>query len=297
MRHILFATVALALASLPGICAGQTPVADRLAPGQPPVIIASRAMGGGAPDNSLAGMQYAIDRGVDMVEIHVQPTRDGNYILMRDMRLTDGTNVTEVFPEGAPSMAGSSLARRGLTNDYTLDEIARLRLKDPKGGDHPVPSLDAALDLAQGRLFVSLALQRWDNATLAPLLNRRDTGEILLFSRYGSQTDLRALSEATGIPVATFLNVSNVEDQFEKDLARFGSRLKMVYATSDQLTPALLSKAEQHGVAIAIVGAAYNDEDDALIEGDPDPWRTAFQSGATAFLTKYPDAVLKLLNR
>ncbi|WP_161594681.1 glycerophosphodiester phosphodiesterase family protein [Marimonas lutisalis] len=294
---MLFGIAALALVSLPGVSEGQTSIEDRLAPGQPPVVISSRARGGGAPDNSLAGIQYAIDRGVDMVEVHIQPTRDGKYILMRDMRLTDGTNVTDIFPDGAPSLAGSALSRRGLTNDYTLEEIAQLRLKDPQGGDHPVPDLGEALDLAQGQVFVLLALQRWDNATLVPLLKRYNPSEILLFTRYGNQRALQEAAEATGIGVATFLNVSNVEGQLEEDLERFNSLLRMIYVTSDQLTPALIAKAKHHRVAIAIVGAAYNDEDDALINGNSGPWLAAFDSGAAAFLTKYPDAVLKLLGR
>ncbi len=295
LKKIILA-VAAATVLMPGTAFAEMTFEERLAPGQPPAVISYRARGGGAPDNSLAGIQYAIDRGIDIVEVQVQPTRDGQYVLMLDNKLTDGTNVTDVYPDGAPSLAGSALARRHLTNDYTLEEIAQLRLKDPNRGDHPVPNLDTVLELAEGRLLVVLSLMRWDIETLVPLLQRHDAESILLLSRR-DHGKLNATAEAAGVGVATYPNVADVERRLDKDLGTFGSRLRMIYVTSAQLSPELLAKSEEQGVAIAIHGAAYADEDDALLKGNSDRWRSAFDSGAAAFGTRRPDAVLKLLDR
>ena len=47
-----------------------------LQPRPTPLIIAHRANGGGFPENSLAGIQHAIETGIEMVEIDVRLTRD-----------------------------------------------------------------------------------------------------------------------------------------------------------------------------------------------------------------------------
>ena len=137
---IKYATLAFVVAAelvFPTLSHAEVSVDDRLAPGQPAIVIAHRAVGGGAPENSLAGIQHAIERGIDMVEIDVQITHEGNYVLMHDTSLTRTTNVQEVFPEGAPSREpGDPHAFRHLVSDYTLDDIARLRLIDPNGGNH-----------------------------------------------------------------------------------------------------------------------------------------------------------------
>ncbi|WP_137701422.1 glycerophosphodiester phosphodiesterase family protein [Marimonas lutisalis] len=285
------------VASLLGFtpASAQNTIDNRLAPGQPPVIIAYRSESGGiAPENSLAGIQYAIDRDVDMVEFCTRPTLDGGYILMHYPYLTDTTNVAEVFPDGAPALGGRALARRHMTFDYTLEEIARLRLKDPEGGNHPVPTLDAALDLSQGRLLVILHLQRWDDATLLPLLERYDGSNILFFS--DDRTKLKKTAAAAGIGVTD--NLTREADVFrglEKLIEMYGPWLRMVEVTSRQLTPAFLETAQTHGVRVMLRGDRH--EDGGLWQGDTGPWRDALGSGAAAFMTRHPDKVLKLLER
>ena len=133
----LFVSVAVGLMALvPCLSHAQVTVDERLALGQPLAVIAHRAVGGGAPENSLAGIQYAIDRGIDMVEVDVRMTGDGHYILMHDPSLARTTNVKEVFPDGAPALGtGDPNARRYRTFDFALEDVARLRLLDPFGGE------------------------------------------------------------------------------------------------------------------------------------------------------------------
>lgn len=291
-----FAVLLAAIALAPGVAAAQVTIDSRLAPGQPAVVIAHRASVGGAPENSLAGMARAIELGVAMVEVDVQITREGQYILMHDPVLSRTSNVAEVFPDGSPYREPDDpMARRYLISDYTLDEIAKLRLTDPQGGDHPVPSLDAALDLAAGKLLVILELKNWDVDTLAPILARHETDNVVLFN----QTDrwkLRDTVEATGIGVfASLERARDLDEALAQQVEWFGPHLKMVEVPARHLAPEFSAKVQELGVDLCISGT--NDEDFALSQGDPGPWQAALEAGVPCYFTSEPDALLGLMAR
>lgn len=63
------------------------------------------------PENSIPAIQSCIGTGVDIVEIDVQRTKDGNYVLMHDASIDRTTN------------------GKGKVNDYTLKELQRFKLK------------------------------------------------------------------------------------------------------------------------------------------------------------------------
>ena len=297
LRNALKSVVTAAVLLMPTVGAAQMTIEERFAPGQPPVVLAKRAKGFGNPDNSLAGIQNAIDRGVDMVELSLQPTLDGQYIMVRETRLTDITNVADVYPDGAPSLAGSTLARRNLTSDYTLEEISHLKMKDPYGGNHPVPDLDTVMEMTKGRIMIEMFLRRWDVDTLASALSRHDTSGIVLFAERQDDSKLAETAKLTGIGVMTYLNFGDPVIQFEKDLEKFGQHLALVMATNTHLTPQLEELARYHGVPIVTNGAAYQDEDAAYKAGDLGPWREVLKNGTQGFRTKFPDEVLTLLGR
>lgn len=296
IKYAMLAVVVAAELVFPTLSHAEVSVDDRLAPGQPAIVIAHRAVGGGAPENSLAGIQHAIERGIDMVEIDVQITHEGNYVLMHDTSLTRTTNVQEVFPEGAPSREpGDPHAFRHLVSDYTLDNIARLRLIDLNGGDHRVPSLDAALDVAGGQLLVMLDLKRWEVDGIASLLERHDSENILLFS-FRDQGKLAATADATGVGVfTTFFGLPDFEQGFENALDRYGPRLRMVDVSPSNFSPELLERGRELGVRIGIDGMSFQDQ--RLRAGSTAPWMETFETGAEAYWTQLPDEVMELLGR
>ncbi len=64
-----------------------------LAPGGPTRVIAHRGCSGSAPENTLAAFRAAAQVGADMVELDVQPSRDGAVMVFHDEaldRTTDG---------------------------------------------------------------------------------------------------------------------------------------------------------------------------------------------------------------
>ena len=74
-------------------------------------VIAHRADWRNAPENSLQGIEKAIEMKVDMVELDIQPTKDGNFICMHDDTL-DRTSTG-----------------KGPVKNYTIEELKKMVLK------------------------------------------------------------------------------------------------------------------------------------------------------------------------
>ncbi|MGP6085919.1 glycerophosphodiester phosphodiesterase [Antarctobacter jejuensis] len=281
----------------------QVSLSDRLSGTSPPLVIAHRtAQMGDAPENSLLWIQYGIDRGADMLHINMQLTADGGYILMHDPTLNRTTDVESIYPKGPPG--GPSRAARGgkdYVRDYTRDQIARLRLADGAGGYAlPVPTLDQALSLAQGRVLLALGLKTYEVDSLAPVLQRHDPSNLMLFQLYVSGTDqgqLRDLAQRTGVPVGAVLYRSR---DYAADLAGLQAQLpgalRIVFVRSRGLTPDFVAQARSAGVTLAVSGWSSG-EDFALTEnGDPQPWQRVLDQGLSV-LTSRPDDLLDLMGR
>ncbi|MFN5323327.1 MAG: glycerophosphodiester phosphodiesterase family protein [Bacteroidota bacterium] len=92
------------------------------------------------PENSLAGLAFCIENGVDVVELDVQRTRDGKLILMHDATLNRTTN------------------GKGKVANLNWDQVSKLKLKDrrKKITEHGVPLLEDALKMARGKIVVNI---------------------------------------------------------------------------------------------------------------------------------------------
>lgn len=116
-------------------------LSDLAAPANQSVLVVShRGDWRNAPENSLQAFQNCIDMGVDMVELDLQKTKDGEIIVIHDRTLNLTTN-------------GS-----GMTDDYTLAELKKLRLKNAAGGvtRHTIPTLREAMQLCKGKILVNV---------------------------------------------------------------------------------------------------------------------------------------------
>ena len=91
-------------------------------------------------ENSLEAIQSCIDMGVDMVEIDLARTKDGELVLMHDRYLDRTTS------------------GKGLVNDYTLAEIKEMRLRNAVNvvTEFEIPTLREAMLVAKGKIMVNL---------------------------------------------------------------------------------------------------------------------------------------------
>ena len=104
------------------------------------LVVAHRGDWRNAPENSLQAIENCIDMGVDMVEIDVHKTKDGELVLIHDETLDRTTT------------------GKGLVSEWTLDSLNTLFLKN--GASHPthhkIPTLKEALLTAKGKVLVNL---------------------------------------------------------------------------------------------------------------------------------------------
>ncbi len=108
-----------------------------------PGIIAHRAGGIEAPENTIAGLEKAIELGAEGAEIDIQRSKDGYYIINHD------GNFSRLCKTGArPS-------------DLTLEEIRGLTITDPNFPDDPQPvaTFEEMLDTAKGRILLFVELK------------------------------------------------------------------------------------------------------------------------------------------
>lgn len=104
------------------------------------LVVSHRADWRNAPENSLQAIQNCIDMGVDMVEIDLNKTKDGQLIVMHDRTLNRTTN------------------GKGMASDYTLDQIKKLVLKNGAGCKtrHKVPTFEEVMLLCKGKVMVNV---------------------------------------------------------------------------------------------------------------------------------------------
>lgn len=104
------------------------------------LVAAHRGDWRNACENSLEAIENAIRMGVDIVEVDLQRTKDGELILMHDRKLDRTTT------------------GHGLVADWTLDSLRTLRLKNGCSIRTicRIPTLKEALLLAKGRVMLNL---------------------------------------------------------------------------------------------------------------------------------------------
>ncbi len=108
------------------------------------MVVAHRACWRMAPENSLKAIEKCIAMGVDMVEIDVRRSADGELVIIHDKTLDRTTN------------------GKGRVGDFNLAELKLLKLKEGKGGDQSsltdmaIPTLEEVLHTAKGRILVNI---------------------------------------------------------------------------------------------------------------------------------------------
>lgn len=95
-----------------------------------------------APENSLEAFQQTIGMGIDIIELDVRCTKDGQLVVIHDKTVDRTTN------------------GKGAVDSLSFDEIRKLRLLNKgKLTDLQVPSLREALLLAKGKILVDLDIK------------------------------------------------------------------------------------------------------------------------------------------
>lgn len=127
-----------------------------------------KGIANGIPENSLPSIEYAINAGVEMIELDARPTSDGILVLMHDNTIDRTTN-------------GS-----GAVGNYTYQQLQQFYLKDAAGNltGERIPTLEDALKKGKGKVYFNLDIVNKDVAvaTMVSLLKKLDMeSEVLLY--------------------------------------------------------------------------------------------------------------------
>ena len=128
------------------------------------IVVAHRGDWRNFPENSLEGIESAIQMGVDVVELDVQRTSDGVFILMHDQSLDRTTT------------------GRGKIAETEWEQIAKLKLRNGCGvaTDQKVPTLEQALLLCKDRVMINLDKADRYFDEIFPLLEKTGTTNLVI---------------------------------------------------------------------------------------------------------------------
>jgi glycerophosphoryl diester phosphodiesterase len=141
-------------------------------------ILGHRGAKNEKPENTLMGFRYALECGVDGVEIDIHRTKDGEIVVIHDDtvdRTTDGS---------------------GKVKELTYKQLSELNA----GNGERIPTLDQVLDLfesyRQSTLFIEFKAGGFESEVLHKLYSRQSLPKIVFKSF--SHRILLALSEKEG---------------------------------------------------------------------------------------------------
>ena len=116
------------------------------------------------PENSIPGVQSCIQQGIDIVEIDVQETKDGKFVLMHDETVSRTTN------------------GKGKVSAFLLRDVVKLKLKDRLGKitDYCVPTLENILEICKGKIIVNIDKSSGRFTKLFKVIDSLECGDFVI---------------------------------------------------------------------------------------------------------------------
>ncbi|MGV6945734.1 glycerophosphodiester phosphodiesterase family protein [Sphingobacterium kyonggiense] len=191
------------------------------------LVVAHRGDWRNAPENSLKAIDYAIDMGVDIIELDVQRTADGKFILMHDKTLDRTTT------------------GKGAVAKVTLDSIRTLKLRNGCAikTKENVPTLEEALLHAKDKVMINLDKADSYFEEIYPLLEKTGTTKQIIMKGSRNPEEVKSkfsayLNEVIYMPVVN-LDKAKAEENlnaFVQDLKPVA--FELVYNDSTNVLPA-----------------------------------------------------------
>ncbi|MGB0605346.1 MAG: glycerophosphodiester phosphodiesterase [Candidatus Latescibacterota bacterium] len=236
----------------------------------PPLRIAHRGASGRglAPENTLAAFEKALDIGVDMLEIDVRVTGDGQLIVLHDPSLDRTTDC------------------EGIVREMRLDEI---RQADAGDGER-VPILPEVFDLARNRAPILLEIKSdFIAERVVQAIADAQIEEQVVVQSFNPQTVERVKRLAPHLPSSLLIGElpttpSRVRARrlVSQVLEVGANTLSIWHAT---LTPSLIEEMRKRGIA---VWAWTVDEEITM--------RDLAMMGVQGLVTNYPDVLNNVLD-
>lgn len=195
------------------------------------LVVAHRGDWRNAPENSLPAIEMAIEMGVDIIELDIQATKDGELILMHD-RTIDRTTTG-----------------KGKVSEWTLDSIKTLNLRNGCAikTREKVPTLEEALLLVKGKVLVNLDKADSHFDKVYALLEKTGTTDQIIMKGGKSAEDVKKLygeylQHVIYMPIVS-LEKKDAEVQINKFIEDMSPvAFELTYRSKDNPLPAKLSE-------------------------------------------------------
>ena len=257
------------------------------AAGKDILVISHRGDWRNAPENSLQAIRNCIEMGVDIVEIDIQKTKDGQLVLMHDNTLDRTTT------------------GKGRVSDWTLDSLKTLFLRDGIGHAtyHKIPTLKEAMLEAKGRIMVNLD-KCYDYFPEAfKILEATATTDHVILKGYNKTVDQVKLYLKDYLPKIYFMPIINLDvpgaaatlNDFQKNMKPVA--VELVFASDTSKVLSQLDVIKQRGSRVWINSLwgnlCANHDDERAVNDLAGTYGWILQKGANMIQTDRPAMLLK----
>ena len=255
-------------------------------------VVAHRGDWRNHPENSLPAFQSCIEMGVDMIEIDLQRTKDGELILMHDRTVDRCTN------------------GKGKISEMTYDEIQRLRLRPQHSASvtrNHIPTLEEVLNLCKGKILINIDKGYDYFQQVYELMEKTGTTNQVIIKSGHSLEKIRkengtVLSKVIYMPIVN-LNSEDAEARIDEFITIHPVAVECCIDKYNLNVERLLQKLRDAGIKIWInsIWASLCDghDDDRAVElGEPnESWGWILDRGATLIQSDRPRELLQYLKK
>ena len=249
------------------------------------LVVSHRADWRNAPENSLQAIKNCIAMGVDMVEIDLKKTKDGQLILLHDKTI-DRTTTGKGKPE-----------------DYTLAELRQFRLRNGAGHktDHVIPTFEEVMTLCKGKILVNVDKGYDYFKDAYAILEKTGTVQQCIMKAGLRMENGGVLEKMIFMPVINLHKdgAETIIDGYMKNLKPVAYEL--VFDNDGEEVQRLIKKVRDSGAKVFInslwaelCGGHYDDR--AVEQNEPDEsWGWIIGQGVKLIQTDRPQQLLKYL--
>jgi glycerophosphoryl diester phosphodiesterase len=237
------------------------------------MVAAHRAAHKDHPENSISAIKYAIELGVDIVELDVKTTKDSIPVLMHDGTIDRTTN-------------GS-----GKVENHTLSELLTFRLKMPDGtlSCETIPTFEEALKVIHGHIMVDIDLKTDHVIPIVDVVERTGTKAFVFYF----DNDYDALNEILDLEESSMI----MPRAYSYEMADSALNLfspQVVHIDPSFYTPEVSTLIAKGNARIWL--NALGDSDEMIRKGEVDKaMNSLLQYNANIIQTDEPEVLLKYL--
>ncbi len=148
------------------------------------------------PEDSLTGLRYCVENGVDIISVTVQQTKDKGLVLLED------ATIDRMLVDRSTGEAG-----KGKVSSYTLEELQNnFYLRDGHGGSkkatkETVPGLHDALELTRNSVMLYITNGFQYAETINDVAKGLNACDVVILGGATSADDIKIFVDHTGTPI------------------------------------------------------------------------------------------------